>query len=225
MGSHKGKLRLVSVSDLYDLADDLRAVANAGLLYAQNDYDRDRYVRVLKASAGMVALADNRDESEVLKDFQDNLLHLSPLAGSSAVIFENQKVLLGRRVDNGLWGTFGGLVEVGETLAEAAVREAFEEVGLEVRVTKLLGIFDSRLWRTRTKAQLYHVHFQAEIAGGTPTTSNEVSEFAWFAEDELPDLHYSEQLVLPVVFKLLRSELPAPYFDLPGQLLERADDE
>lgn len=180
----------MTVPNLYDLADDLRAIANAGLLYAQNDYDRDRYARVLKASAGLVALADGRDEAKVLTEFQDNLLHLSPLAGSSAVLYENNKILLGRRVDNGLWGEFGGLVEVGETLAEAAVREVYEEVGLEVRVTRLLGIFDSRLWRTRTKAQLYHVRFQAEIVGGTPTTSNEVSEFAWFAEDELPELHY-----------------------------------
>ncbi len=208
----------MAYSSFFDIADDLRAVANAGLLYAQNDYDRDRYARVLKLSAGLVALADNRDESEVLREFQDNLLHLSPLAGSSAVLYENDKILLGRRGDNGLWGTFGGLVEVGETLAEAAVREAFEEVGLEVRVTRLLGIFDSRLWRTRTKAQMYHVHFQAEITGGTPTTSNEVSEFGWFAEGELPDLHHSERLTLPVVFKLLRGELSAPYLDRPGQL-------
>lgn len=202
---------------LFEVADDLRALADAGLLYAQNAYDRDRYERVLKASASLVALADGRDEAEVLSDFQDNLLHLSPLAGSSAVIFENGKVLLGRRADNGLWGTFGGLVEVRETLAEAAVRETFEEVGLEVRVARLLGIFDSRLWRTRTKAQMYHVRFQAEIIGGTPTTSNEVSQFGWFAEDELPDLHHSERLTLPVVFKILKGALPAPYLDLPGQ--------
>ena len=215
----------MTVLSLYDLADDLRALANAGLLYAQNDYDRDRYARVLKVSARLVALADNRDEEEVLSEFQDNLLHLSPLMGSSAVLYENGRVLLGRRADNGLWDTFGGLVEMGETLVEAAVREAFEEVGLEVRVTKLLGIFDSRVWRTRTKAQMYHVYFQTEIIGGTPTASNEVREFGWLAEDALPDLHHRQQLTLPVVFKLLRGALPAPYFDLPGQPLRGVDDE
>ena len=205
---------------LFETADELRALANAGLHYAENDYDRDRYERILRVSARLIAAADERDEAEVLAEFQDNLLHLSPLSGSSAALYQNGKVLLGKRVDNGLWDLLGGLTEVGETLAEAATREAFEEAGLEVSVTQLLAVFDSRLWHTRMKAHMYHAVFRAELVSGTPTPSNEMTEFVWAGETNLPELHHSQRHTLGIIFKLLRGEVAVPYYDSPEQLPE-----
>ncbi|MDO4716871.1 MAG: HAD-IIA family hydrolase [Propionibacteriaceae bacterium] len=63
-------------------------------------------------------------------------------AGVAAVVFDEAgRVLLGRRLDNGLWGLPSGHVEVGETAAQAAVREVAEETGLLVRVQRLIGVY------------------------------------------------------------------------------------
>ena len=125
-------------------------------------------------------------------------------------------MLLIKRHDTKLWATPGGASDVGEMLAEGAVREAREEIGCEVRVTRLLAVFDSRLWHSKVKAQLYHVMFEAEIVSGTPMMSSEALEIDYFAENELPPLHYGHRHWIPLVFKLVRGEVAPPYFDTPG---------
>jgi 8-oxo-dGTP pyrophosphatase MutT (NUDIX family) len=209
---------------LYEIADELRAIANYGLMYVQNDYDRDRYERVQKLSAKLLGMLESKPETEILQFFQDlknksvvpalrgNLSHVSPWNGANAVVIQDHKILLGKRADNGLWDTFGGLVEVGETLAEAAVREAKEEAGIDVKPIKLMAVFDSRLWETVPIAQLYHVHFLCGWVSGTLTTSNEVTEVAWFTEQEAKDLQHGLKHWLPILFKVYREEMP-PYFD------------
>ena len=63
--------------------------------------------------------------------------------GCSATIFDksHQKVLLTRRLDNGLWCLPGGHMESGESVEECCMREVFEETGLQVRVKRLPGVY------------------------------------------------------------------------------------
>ncbi len=209
---------------LYEIADELRAIANYGLMYVQNNYDRDRYERVQALSAKILSLLESRPEAEILQllqnlknksvapAFRGNLDHISPWNGANAVIIQDNKILLGKRADNSLWDTFGGLVEVGETLAEAAVRESKEEAGIEVKPIKLMAVFDSRLWGTVPTAQLYHVHFLCGWVSGQPTTSNEVTDVAWFEETQMPELQHGLKYWFPILFKVYRDEMP-PYFD------------
>lgn len=60
-----------------------------------------------------------------------------PLVGATAVVFRDEKVLLGKRADNGLWQTIAGIVEPGEEPADAAARECLEEAGIVVSVDRL----------------------------------------------------------------------------------------
>ena len=129
---------------IYDVADELRALALHGLRFAADPYDKARYERALALSARLVAGMEQRDEDEVLAHFQDNLFHVSLLAGAEAAVFREGKLLLLRRPDDGLWALPGGFVEIGETLAETAVRELWEEVGIRGKASRLLGVFDSR---------------------------------------------------------------------------------
>ena len=142
---------------LYEIADELRAIADYGLMYATNIYDRERYEKVQKLSAKLLGMLENKDPNEILKTFEmikqtpispsfkGNLNHISPWNGANAVVIKDNKILLGKRTDNGLWDTFGGLVEVGESLVDAAVREAWEEAGIAVKPIKLMAIFDSEI--------------------------------------------------------------------------------
>jgi 8-oxo-dGTP pyrophosphatase MutT (NUDIX family) len=59
------------------------------------------------------------------------------LVGVTAIVFRDEKVLLGKRADNGAWQAISGIVEPGEEPADTAVRECLEEAGVTVRVERL----------------------------------------------------------------------------------------
>lgn len=201
------------VEQLYQIADELRGIANLGLRFGENDYDRERYQKVLSASARIVGLLDDRSKEDVMAQYQANFAHVSPLVGAGVVIFREGKILLIKRHDDGLWAIPGGLVEVGETAAEAAQRELWEEVGIQAKIVRLLGVFDSRIWKSKTSMQLFHFVFLAETSAATFHTSNEALDVGFFREDQLPPLSAGHHLRVPHFFKQLRGEVSVPYFD------------
>ena len=79
-----------------------------------------------------------------------------------------------------LWNLPGGAVESGESPWDAAIREVREEVGVEVEVVRLTGLY----WLRRTAEVVFN--FECRIRSGTPTTSDEADEVRYFAVDELP---------------------------------------
>jgi 8-oxo-dGTP pyrophosphatase MutT (NUDIX family) len=201
--------------DIYLAIDELRSIAGMGLEFALNDYERERYQHVLAIAARLRAKLEERPIEEVTPEFhQDNWLHASPMSGAEAAVFQNGKLLLIKRSDNALWAVPGGLTEVGETLAETAVRELWEEVGVRGRITRLLGIFDSRLWSSRTKAHLFHTIFQVEMLQGIPAPSPEALDVGFFGENDLPELSPGHIKRVPLLFQLVRGQVPAPYFDV-----------
>ena len=129
---------------LYEIADELRGIASMGLQYSQNDYDRERYEHALRLSAEIVGVIEGRDGDAVLETYRGNLDHVSPSVGANAVVMREERVLLIRRSDDGLWALPGRLVEVGEAIAEATARELREEAGVEAEAARRLGVWDSR---------------------------------------------------------------------------------
>lgn len=103
---------------------------------------------------------------------------------AAAVIFdENRNVLLVKSTYNRFhpWGLPGGSLEYGEHPEEAVVREVFEETHLNVCIEKLLLV---NSWMP-DRVGLYYL---CRITGGTFSPSDEVSEFAFFSLDDLPDV-------------------------------------
>jgi len=202
-------------SEIYSIADELLAVANLGLHHSKNAYDRERYEKVLSVSARLVSILDKRPFTEVLARFQDNYERLCPQIGAEAAVFRDNHLLLIKRHDDGLWAVPGGMVEVGETLTASALREFKEEVGLTGTITRLLGVFDSRIWKSQVKSQLYHVIFEVSVSEGTPVVTNEATDWGFFAVNELPDLSPGHDSREPFLFKLMNGDVEVPYFDEP----------
>ncbi|HLZ10667.1 MAG TPA: NUDIX domain-containing protein [Chloroflexota bacterium] len=82
--------------------------------------------------------------------------------GVAVAVFEGAMVLLAKREDSDVWCLPGGAVEDGETVAEAAVREAKEESGLDVRLERLIGTYSRPSWSS------HQVVFLARLIGGMP---------------------------------------------------------
>jgi 8-oxo-dGTP pyrophosphatase MutT (NUDIX family) len=110
--------------------------------------------------------------------------------GASAIIFnEEGKFLLTRREDNGQWCLPGGAVEPGESVAEACIREVWEETGLHVRVKRLVGVYSHSdqlvVYKDGNKAFIVALHFEAEITGGELGLSNETTDYGYFSLEEI----------------------------------------
>src|SRR5581483_8618256 len=117
-----------------------------------------------------------------------------PFIGVGSVIIENDRVVLVKRAHppiQGDWSIPGGVLEVGEMIREAAVREAREETGLIVEPGELLGVFD-RVLRDVDKRVQYHyvlVDFLCRRIEGELVAASDAAEVRWFSRAELPALN------------------------------------
>jgi 8-oxo-dGTP diphosphatase len=123
-----------------------------------------------------------------------------PLIGVGAIIIEGGRVVLVKRAHPPLqaeWSIPGGVLEVGELVREAAVREAREETGLIVEPSELLGVYD-RVLRDSEKRVQYHyvlIDFLCRRVAGDLAAASDAAEVRWFRREELPGLGLAEDTV------------------------------
>jgi 8-oxo-dGTP diphosphatase len=116
-----------------------------------------------------------------------------PLVGVGAIIIEGDRVVLVKRGHPplaGEWSIPGGVLEVGETVRQAAVREALEETGLTVEPGALLGVFD-RVLRDEAGRTQYHyvlIDFLCRRVAGEPQAAGDAAEARWFTREETAKL-------------------------------------
>jgi 8-oxo-dGTP diphosphatase len=120
-----------------------------------------------------------------------------PLVGVGAIIIEGDRVLLVKRAHppiQGQWSIPGGVLEVGEMVREAAVREAREETGLIVEPGELLGVYDRILRDPEQRVQYHYVliDFLCRPLGGELLAASDAAEVRWFGREELPALRLAE---------------------------------
>jgi 8-oxo-dGTP diphosphatase len=133
-----------------------------------------------------------------------------PLVGVGAIIIEsdrarNSRVVLVKRGHppiQGQWSIPGGVLEVGEMIREAAVREAREETGLIVEPGELLGVFDRVLRHADGRVQYHYVliDFLCRSVGGELCAASDAAEVRRFTREELPALNLAED-TLEVILK------------------------
>ncbi len=169
----------------------LQAIAQSGLTYAKDPYDVQRYEQVRRVAAEIAA-----SRSEEVTDHVDALFSaesgyaIPKLDIRAVVLNEEEKVLLVREKEDGLWSLPGGWVDVGKSPSKSVQREVREESGYDVRAVRLLALWDRNKHPHPPMAfHVYKLCFQCELLGGAPlATSTETERIAFFAKDSLPEL-------------------------------------
>ncbi len=136
------------------------------------------------------------------------------VAVSAFVLDEQDRLLMIRRTDNDLYSIPGGGQEVGETVAQALMREVREESGIDVAVADLIGIYSDPDhvigYDDGEVRQEFSICFNARPIGGTLRTSDESSEVLWVGRDELDSLNIHPSIRLRIEHGYANGE--RPYF-------------
>jgi len=171
-----------------DWAKRLSAVAQNGLTYAQNVFDRERYNSVRNIAAEIMAAHTGVDTDTVLDFFAREDGYATPKVDVRAVVFRAAALLFVKEPEDGRWSLPGGWADVGESPSEAVVREVLEEAGYETRAVKLLAVYDrNKHDHPPISHHAYKLFIRCEPLSSSPTASAE-AEAKFFEEGAIPEL-------------------------------------
>jgi 8-oxo-dGTP pyrophosphatase MutT (NUDIX family) len=180
------------ILDAMPLLEQLKAIATLGLHFSTNVYDQERYEQLLKLVEEYYGHALEMPPTEVHAQFRTQLgqLSITPRIGSDAAIFDsNGKILLLKRSDDATWCLPCGLVDAGESPEQAAIREAKEETGLDVKILELVGVYTrlpSIKWGLFTIVSTVYL---CEVNGGRLQNSHEDLGLQYWDIEEVPVWH------------------------------------
>lgn len=194
-------------------ARDIQAIAQTGLTYAQDPFDRERYEMLRTLAARMMAAGSAELEERIEALFAQQHGYATPKLEVRVGVFDTQgRILMVREIlDANRWTIPGGWADANHTAAQCAAKEVWEETGYTVRITKLAMALD-RTTQGHQPPEPFTVtklFFLGEITGGNPTTSIETSEVRFFGQDELPE-DLSLGRVLPEQIAALFAHHQAP---------------
>ncbi|WP_031426085.1 NUDIX hydrolase [Flavimarina sp. Hel_I_48] len=175
---------------LLNMIKQVKSLAEAGLVYNDNNYDTERYEELRRISLEMMSVISQK-EVEVLESFflpvND---YPTPKVDVRALILNGKReILMVKEQVDGKWTIPGGWSEIGLTASESIIKEVKEETGFIVKPTRLLAVFDKKCHPHPPEAYyLYKIIFYCEIEDGEVAPNFDIQEVGWYALNELPEL-------------------------------------
>jgi ADP-ribose pyrophosphatase YjhB (NUDIX family) len=171
------------------IAREVRAIAQTGLAYTADGFDQQRYERLRELAAQLLSQGSATEQESILELLRLEKGYATPKVDVRGAAFEGGRVLMVREIGDGKWTLPGGWADVNQSAGECVVREVAEESGFKARALKLAAVYEYQKRNPRPHIDsIYKMFFICEIVGGTACASDETSEVAFFARDELPPL-------------------------------------
>lgn len=174
-------------------AREIQALALTGTFYALNDYQRQRYSRLIEIAAEIVDEHTSLGYEKVLDTFRSPIGYATPRVDVRGAVFRDQRLLLVRERIDGGWTMPGGWADVGDIPSEAVEREVLEEAGFHVKARRVVGVYDANRFGTQELFHAYKIIFLCELLGGEAKSSVETSAVAFFRKDKLPEVLSTER--------------------------------
>lgn len=172
-----------------EVARSLQSIAQAGLTYTQDMYDRERFEQIMQISKEIVGKFSELKMSKIHELYNLEHGYLTPKVDVRGVVFQEDKILMVREKIDGRWSLPGGWADVGLTASEVVEKEVWEEAGIKVKATRLLAVFDKKCHAH--PPELYYVYkmfFLCEKQSGEIKTGLETSDVQYFTREALPEL-------------------------------------
>ena len=188
-------------------ARKVQAIAQNGLAFTQDAFDRERYVQLQELATQVLRAELALPDARIPDLWKDQQGYATPKVDVRGGIFREAQVLLVRERSDGRWTLPGGWVDVNDAPSEAVVREIFEESGYRSRAVKLAALVDKN--RHPHPPGLHHIYkllFLCELTGGAPALSQETDGVDFFPLDALPELS-TGRILASQIERLYRHQL------------------
>jgi ADP-ribose pyrophosphatase YjhB (NUDIX family) len=189
-----------------DMAKRMQALAQSGLEYSDNKYDRDRYEQMRQLSLEIMQDFTELKMDKLVGAFASEQGYQTPKVDVRGVVFRGDQILMVRETIDGNWSLPGGWADVGLTPSEVAIKEVFEESGLEVVPERLLAVLDKK--RHNHPPDMFHIYkifILCRETGGELKGGMETSETGFFGPGKFPPLSVpritAEQISLMYEYK------------------------
>jgi ADP-ribose pyrophosphatase YjhB (NUDIX family) len=181
----------------------IKSIADLGLLYCTNDYDKERYEELLAISLSLFSqigdhkIEDLKDIFILVKEYPTVKVDIRAF-----VLSEDKKILMVKESADGKWALPGGWADIGYSAKETAVKECKEETGLDVEAIRLLAVFDKKMHQHPSQAfYVYKIAIYCELKSSELQKGFDVLDVQFFSIDNLPTL--SEDRILKSQIELL----------------------
>lgn len=169
-------------------AVELQSIAQAGLFYGKDPFDRERYQRIRDIAAEMISFKTEIPLEKIKDLFCCEQGYQTPKLDTRAAIFKEDKILLVRE-KNGTWSLPGGWVDVNVSVRENVIKEVKEEAGLDVRPELVIAVQDREKHNLPVYAyKVCKIFVLCSACGGEFQENIETTESRYFGRDELPRL-------------------------------------
>lgn len=169
-------------------AVELQSIAQAGLFYGKDKFDRERYEQIRTIAAEMISYKTEIPVEKVKDLFCNEEGYQTPKLDTRAAIFEGEKILLVKE-NNGTWSLPGGWVDVDISVKENVIKEVKEEAGLDVTADVVIAVQDREKHNLPVYAyKVCKVFVLCSVTGGAFEQNIETVESRYFRLDELPML-------------------------------------
>jgi ADP-ribose pyrophosphatase YjhB (NUDIX family) len=175
--------------NLLEWARKVQAIAQTGLAFTSDPFDRERYTQLAALVAELLARELEIPLGAARDLWAGEHGYATPKVDVRGGVFRADRVLLVRERADGGWTLPGGWVDVNDAPSEAVAREVFEESGYRARAVKLAALIDkNRHPHPPGVHHIYKLFFLCELLGGEPAASNETDAVEFFPVHALPPL-------------------------------------
>ena len=123
-------------------AKRLQSIAQAGITYSKDKYDIERFQEIRDISSEILSNYTDLSNEKVKDLFCNETGYQTPKVDVRCAIFINDKILLVKENLDNKWSLPGGWAEVNLSIKENAIKESFEEAGINVKPKKLIALLD-----------------------------------------------------------------------------------
>lgn len=177
-------------SNLIRVLDEIRAIAQTGLNYSKDDYELERYNKLMDIFTREYTKVCDYSEEYLRNLFNRELGNITPKVGVNGIVLDKaNNVMLELRAIDKKWGVIGGWCEVGESPQESLIREFKEETGLDIVVKDLIHIFTQRPGDYGYPVSSYHILFYCQVVEGIIEKSHESLEIGYYDYKTIKNWH------------------------------------
>lgn len=170
-------------------AREIQSLGQIGLAFSENHYEKARNRRIIEIASEIVEKHTSLEKEPVQKVLMNQPGYATPKIDVRSAVIKDEKILLVRETDDKRWAMPGGWADVGDYPSQVVERETKEESGFDVKVKKIIGVFDAN--RNGRMLEFFHafkIVFLCELIGGEAQTSDETLEVGFFDLNNLPEL-------------------------------------